>query len=103
MRFFSKITVLFNASFLVYVIFWYLEKNKSYEGNATQILPLPWLEGTFVILGYTAILVNLLFLLLTFIFYSFKATIKISRWIIIFNIIIFCCQVYFFFIFKHRE
>ncbi|MBK7306557.1 MAG: hypothetical protein IPO01_07060 [Chitinophagaceae bacterium] len=103
MRFFSKITVLFNASFLVYVIFWYLEKNKSYEGNATQILPLPWLEGTFVILGYTAILVNLLFLLLTFIFYSFKATIKIPRWIIIFNIIIFCCQVYFFFIFKHRE
>ena len=103
MRFFSKITVLFNASFLVYVIFWYLEKNKSYEGNATQILPLPWLEGTFVILGYTAILVNLLFLLLTFIFYSFKTTIKIPRWIIIFNIIIFCCQVYFFIIFKHRE
>jgi hypothetical protein len=25
---------------------------------------------------------------------------KISRWIIIFNIIIFCCQVYFHFIFK---
>jgi hypothetical protein len=26
--------------------------------------------------------------------------IKIPRWIIIFNIIIFCCQVYFHFIFK---
>lgn len=65
-----------------------------------QALPLPWLEGTFVILGYAAIFVNVLFLLLTFIFYSFKTNIKIPRWIIIFNIIIFCCQLYFYFIFK---
>jgi hypothetical protein len=100
MRFFSKIAVLFNACFLVAVVFWYIEKNKDYEGSATQILPLPWVEGTFVILGYTAILVNVLFLLLTFIFYSLKATIQIPRWIIIFNIIIFCCQVYFHFIHK---
>jgi hypothetical protein len=100
MRFFSKIAVLFNISFLLYVIFWYIEKYKTYEGKATQAIPLPWLEGTFVILGYTAIIVNLLFLLLAFIFYSFKADIKIPRWIIIFNIILFCCQVYFHFILK---
>ena len=100
MRFFSKITVFFNASFLLYVFFWYMEKHNTHEGNATQLLPLPWLEGTFVILGYTAIAVNTLFLLLTFIFYSFKSNIKIPRWIIIFNIIIFCCQIYFHFIFK---
>ena len=100
MRFFSKITVLFNASFLVAVVFWYIEKHKDHEGNATQIMPLPWLEGTFVILGYTAILVNVLFLLLAFVFYSLKTTVKIPRWIIIFNIIIFCCQVYFHFIHK---
>jgi len=100
LRFFSKIAVLFNACFLVYVVLWYIEKHNDYEGNATQILPLPWLEGTFVILGYTAIIVNVLFLLLTFIFYSLKMNIKITRWIIIFNIIIFCCQVYFHFILK---
>ena len=100
MRFFSKITVLFNACFLAALVFWYIEKTKDYEGNATQILPLHWLEGTFVILGYTAIFVNVLFLLLTFIFYSLKINITIPRWIIIFNIIIFCCQVYFHFIYK---
>ena len=100
MRFFSKITVLFNACFLLYVVFWYMEKHNTYEGKSTQILPLPWLEGTFVILGYTAIVVNVLFLLLTFIFYSFKTEIKIPRWIISFNILIFCCQVYFHFILK---
>jgi hypothetical protein len=100
MRFFSKITVLFNASFLVYLVFWYIEKHSQRQGDNAQVLPLPWLEHTFVILGYSSIVVNALFLLLCFIFYSFKSNIKIPRWIIIFNIIIFCCQVYFHFIFK---
>jgi hypothetical protein len=100
MRFFSKITVLFNACFLLAVVFWYIEKHKNHDDGTIQILPLPWLEGTFVTLGYTAIIVNVLFLLLTFIFYAFKTEIKIPRWIIIFNIIIFCCQVYFHFILK---
>ncbi len=102
MRFFSKITVFCNACFLLAVVFWYIEKHNTHEGSTTQVLPLPWLEGTFVILGYTAILVNTLFLLLTFIFYSFKSGIKVPRWIIIFNIIIFCCQVYFHFILKSQ-
>ena len=100
MRFFSKITVLFNACFLLAVVFWYIESHKTFEGKSVQAIPLPWLEGTFVILGYSAIIVNVLFLLLTFIFYSFKTNITIPRWIIIFNILIFCCQVYFHFILK---
>lgn len=100
MRLFSKIAVLFNICFLLYVVLWYIESHKTYEGKSAQAIPLPWLEGSFVVLGYTAIFVNALFLLLAFIFYSFKATVKIPRWIIIFNIIIFCCQLYFYFIFK---
>ena len=100
MRFFSKITVFCNACFLVSVVFWYIEMGKQRQGYSNQVLPLPWLENTLVILGYSAIVVNALFLLLCFIFYSFKSNIKIPAWIIIFNIIIFCCQVYFHFIFK---
>jgi len=99
MRFFSKITVFFNIGFLLTVVLWYLEK-QPHEGRSKEILPLPWLEGTLVTLGYTAIIVNTLFLLLAFIFYAFKADVKVPRWIIIFNIIIFCCQVYFHFILK---
>ena len=101
MRFFSKITVFCNACFLISVVLWYVEINNKQEGSAKQILPLPWLEGTLVILGYGAIIINLLFLLLYFIFVSLKMSIKIPRWIIIFNIIIFCCQVYFHFFFKN--
>ena len=100
MRFFSKVTVFCNFCFLASVVFWYIEMNKERQGDAGQVLPLPWIENTLVILGYTAIVVNTLFLILYFIFFSFKVDVKIPRWVIIFNIIIFCCQVYFHFILK---
>lgn len=100
MRFFSKLTVLCNACFILAVVFWYFESHNTHEGVSEQILPLPWLEGTLVILGYGAIIVNTLFLLLYFIFVSLKMDIKIPKWIVIFNIVIFCCQVYFHFFFK---
>ena len=100
MRFFSKIAVICNICFLAYIVLWFIEMGKQKAGDSNQVLPLPWLEGLFVMLGYIAIFVNTLFLLLAFIFYSFKMNIKIPRWIIIFNVIIFCCQVYFHFYHK---
>lgn len=100
MRFFSKITVLFNISFLVYVVLWYIEMNKHKEGISDQILPLPWLQNTLVVLGYTSVIVNVLFLIVYFIFASLNVVTKIPRWIIIFNIVLFGCQVFFHFILK---
>lgn len=100
MRFFSKFTVLCNTCFLVSVVLWYFEVHGKPPGSTDQVIPLPWLEGTLVILGYGAIVVNTLFLLLAFIFTAFKVSIKIPRWIIIFNVLIFCCQVYFHFFLK---
>src|SRR5689334_9123255 len=100
MRFFSKITVLCNICFLIAVVLRYVETQGRPAGNVDQAVPLPWLEGTLVILGYGAIIVNALFLLICFIFTSFKVAFKIPRWIIIFNIVIFCCQIYFYFFLK---
>ena len=100
MRFFSKITVLCNCCFIISVVLWYIEMSKQKHGDGSLVLPLPWLEATLVIIGYGAIIVNALFLILSFIFFSFKMEVKFPRWIIIFNILIFCCQVYFHFIFK---
>ncbi len=97
MRFFSKITVLCNICFLAAVVFRYIEMQKQKAGDGALVIPLPWLEGTLVILGYGAIIVNALFLILYFIFTSFKMNTAVPRWIIIFNTIIFCCQVYYFF------
>lgn len=100
MRFFSKITFLCNCCFLVSVVLWYLEFQKKNRGNEGHLISLPWLESTLVILGYGAIIINLLFLLIWLIFTSFKVKLNIPGWMIIFNGLMFCCQVYFHFFFK---
>ena len=100
MRFFSKFTVLCNLCFLLSVIFWYIEMHNKHEGSNEQVIQLPWLESTLVILGYGAIIVNLFFLLTVFIFTSLKVKTKIPKWMIIFNMVLFFCQVYFHFFFK---
>ncbi|HRI25217.1 MAG TPA: hypothetical protein PLZ45_11105 [Ferruginibacter sp.] len=100
MRFFSKITVLCNVCFMVYVTLWYVEVRNRLPGTTNQVIPLSWLENVFVILGFGSILVNTLFLLLVFIFTAFKVSVKIPRWIIIFNLAVFCAQVLFHFFIK---
>ena len=100
MRFFSKIAFIFNLSFLLSVVFWYIEMHSQKEAKNVQVIPLPWLEGTLVIMGYLAIIVNLLFLIIWFIFTSFNVDTKIPKWMIIFNVVLFCGQVFFHFFFK---
>ena len=100
MRFFSKFAVLCNFCFLASVVFWYIEMHKQQPGNNAQVIQLPWLESTLVILGYGAIIVNLFFLLIWFIVTSFKVDTKIPKWMIIFNVVMFGCQVYFHFFYK---
>jgi len=100
MRFFSKLTVLMNFCFLAAVIIWYIEMNKKHAESNGQLIPLPWLEGTLVILGYGAIIVNLFFLLVVFIITAFRVELKIPRWMIIFNVVVFGLQVWFHFFLK---
>ena len=97
MRFFSKLTVLCNCCFLVAVVMWYLEFHKKHVGINDKIIQLSWLENSLVTLGYGAIIVNVLFLLIYFIFAVFEVQKKVAKWMIVFNIIVFFGQVYFFF------
>ena len=97
MRFFSKLTVICNCCFLVAVVLWYLEFHKKHVGSNGKLIELSWLENTFVTLGYGAIIVNVLFLLICFIFTAFKVQLKVATWMIAFNILAFAGQVYFFF------
>ncbi len=95
MRFFSKIAVIFNLCFLVEAFFYY---NKYYITNGNVPKPLDFARGSVVVLGEIAWIVNILFLLIVFIRASFKMKGNISKVIIIFNILVFVFQVYFYFI-----
>ena len=100
MRFFSKLTFICNCCFLAYVVLWYFEVHSHQRGHEGQVIQLPWLESSLVILGYLAIIVNVFFLLICLIFTSLKVKLKVPGWIIIFNGILLCGQVYFHFFFK---
>ena len=100
MRFFSKLAAVCNIFFIMYVVFWFIDQQGKRNENNAAVIQLPWIVSTIVITGYLAIVVNLLFLIIYFIYSSFKIPLEIPKWLIIFNVIIFCCQVYFHFFFK---
>jgi len=77
---------------------WWLEQRKTYKAADGQLIELPWLKGSLVVMGYGAIIVNALFLLLCFIFTAFRVQMKVATWIIIFCILAFAGQLYFFFL-----
>jgi hypothetical protein len=48
------------------------EVHQFHTGKNDQLMPLPWLEGILVIIGYSAIFINLFYLLIWGILYLFK-------------------------------
>ena len=100
MRLFSKITVIFNLSFIIAVVLWYVEFHQKQKEVSGKVIKLPTIEGTFVILGYGAIIINLLFLLICFIYAAFKVKSPVPSWMILFCLVMFCCQIFFHFFYK---
>ena len=98
MRFYSRIVFICNICFIVAVVMWFIEKSRRVHGNYDGLIKFQPLEATFVILGYSAIIVNFIFILL-FIYWLITKKIKlIPRWIVLFNLLIFPLQVYYHFI-----
>ena len=112
MRFFSKITFICNCCFVVAVILRWVEntnkKNTDFDG-AIQLQPL---KSTFVVLGYGAIFVNVLFLIsYLFVKLFFKKPVKVQQQILLpkavkhpninaliwINFLFFMAQIYYFF------
>lgn len=97
MRFFAKIVFVFNTCFLVTIPLRLYELNyKMHNPDKpfTGALPLRPLESTLVVLGYSAIFINLCFLVWVLIMGKRKT---LPQWLFWFNAIIFIIQVYYFF------
>lgn len=100
MRIFSKIVALCNICFIIAVILRAVELAKRAKGNHDGAIPFQPLESTIVILGYGAIFINIIFLLFS-IYWLIRKKIKlIPRWIVIFNLLVFPAQIYFFFFYN---
>ena len=97
MRIFSKIVFIFNACFIAAAILRLVEMIKRSQGNLNAAIPLPPLENALVLLGYTAIFINIVFALLS-LYWIFSRKINLlPRWIVFFNLVMFPIQVWYFF------
>lgn len=97
MRFFSRIVFICNVCFIIAVVLRFVELSKRAKGNFDSAIPFQPLESTLVILGYGAILLNALFLILSVYWMLTKKIKGIPRWIVFINLLVFPLQVYYHF------
>jgi hypothetical protein len=97
MRIFSKIVFICNVCFIIAAVLRFIEVSRHAKGNADGILPFQPLTATIVILGYGAIFINLVFFIIAGIFFKRPAVRSISRKLLLFNLIVFPLQVWYFF------
>ena len=98
MRFFSRVALICNLCFIVSVIMRLVKigtdaKGKGYN-DALKVEPI---ISSIVVLGWIAIFVNIIFVIVFISRYPAKKMNNIPRWIVFFNIILMPMQVYYFF------
>ena len=97
MRFFSKFVFICNTCFILTVILRYVEMGNVAHGNKDAVIKLPVVQNTLVIVGYSAIFFNFIFVSLSIYLLLSRKISTIPTWIIIFNLIVFVWQVAFHF------
>ena len=70
------------------------------KGNKDAIIPLPFVEGTIVLLGYGSIFLNIFFILTLIFFKSTKKELLIPTWLLWFNLLMLPIQIWYHFFSK---
>ena len=96
MRLFSRLVFICNICFILSVILRLVELSKRTRGDYSSALGFQPLESTLVILGYGAIFLNFIFVLMA-IYRLVTKKLMGPRWLVLFNIIMFPLQFYYFF------
>jgi amino acid permease len=98
MRFFSKIAFISNLGFLAFIILGYVEINQKKAGIQDNLIPLPFVTGTLVVLGILALFINIIFCIFSVCYMLKKKQQFIPVWILAANFIILFVEVFYFFI-----
>ena len=101
MKFFSKIAFICNLGFLVFVIMAFVELNSKRNHSGDNIIPLPYVQGILVLLGWFSIFINFAFCLVAVILLSLRRMKQVPGWLVITNFIFLLAQVYYFFIYRN--
>jgi hypothetical protein len=98
MRFFSKLVVICNVCFIIAVILRIIENLNKKDVAFNGYIKLDPLESTFVVLGYGAIILNIIFNSILLILFISKRKSNIPGWIVGFNFILLFIQLFYFLI-----
>ncbi len=99
MKLFSKLTFICNLSFVLFIVLQYVELSKKRNKVSDNIMPLPFITGTLVILGEFAIFINFIFCFTAIILLLSKRLKQIPQWLVIANFIFLLVQLFYFFIY----
>jgi hypothetical protein len=96
--FLSRVAFICNLFFVAAVILRYVEIEKTATGSTTGILGHQWLTSTTVILGYSAIFLNMIlfFAYLLVMFRNNATGRRVPKWLFIANMLFFGAQIYYF-------
>ncbi len=98
MRFFSKIAFISNLGFIAFIILGYVEFNQKKSGLQDNLIPLPFVTGTLVVLGIMALFINIVFCIFSVYYLLRKKQQLMPVWILAANLIMLLVQVFYFFI-----
>jgi hypothetical protein len=98
MRFFSKLVVICNCCFIIAVILRVVENLHKKDVVFTGAIQLNPLESTFVVLGYSAVIINAIFNVVLLVLFVTKRKSEIPVWMIRFNFLLLLLQIGYFLI-----
>jgi hypothetical protein len=97
LRFFSKLVFICNLCFIAAVILREVENANKKKGNFDGAIKLQPLQSTIVVLGYSAIIINIILNLVMLVKFLLRKEQQLPKWLIWFNFLILLAQVYYFF------
>ena len=97
MKFFARVVFICNLCFIASAILRLVEVSKKAHGYIEAPLKFQPLVSTLVILGYSAVFLNAVFLILSLYRLIAKRVVHIPRWMLIINLLMLPLQVYYFF------
>lgn len=98
--FFSRFTFICNICFLLFVIFSKIESAQPPTGTPGTVATLPYFKDLIIVLGFSAILINLVMCIIYVIIYGVKKIIVSPKWLTLVNFCFLIFEFYFFFFYK---
>jgi hypothetical protein len=98
MKLFSKFVFICNICFLATAILRYVEIGNDHLSKNIDAISFQPLKSSLIVLGYSALLFNLIFFLMFILLKTIGKTTKVSKWLIVVNsVMLFVELVYFLF------